>query len=239
MLLLRDSPAGPSTLLLRRVATMAFAPRMHVFPGGRVDPVDHGGEVEVCGDLPALAERASSDVPGLRALYACAVRETWEEVGVDLAVRRSDGGRVVDAAEVPIVGHWVTPEDEPRRYDVRFLAAVVENGAGDLRTTEADRATWLTPADALAKTARGELPMLPPTRSMLRRITGFDRAGEALAALAAEPVRPLLPRRRAGTRVWDLVDARTGEVVQAGIRRPQPRETDGRPAWAASDEGWV
>jgi len=57
MVLLRDG----HVLLLRRAATMAFAPRMHVFPGGKV-------------------ERADQDQAD--PLMACAQRETLEEVSI-------------------------------------------------------------------------------------------------------------------------------------------------------------
>ncbi|HEV8023294.1 MAG TPA: NUDIX hydrolase [Candidatus Nanopelagicales bacterium] len=57
MVILKDG----HVLLLRRSATMAFAPGMHVFPGGGLDPLDR------------------SDPDPLR---ACARRETWEEVSI-------------------------------------------------------------------------------------------------------------------------------------------------------------
>ena len=37
IVLLRDGAAGLEALLMRRPDSMAFAPGMHVFPGGRVD----------------------------------------------------------------------------------------------------------------------------------------------------------------------------------------------------------
>ena len=55
------------TFVLRRVSTMAFAPRMHVFPGGRLDDADFDEEVElVDADVAAMAfqrrRQASGDV---------------------------------------------------------------------------------------------------------------------------------------------------------------------------------
>ena len=40
VLLVRDGAAGPEVFVQQRAATMAFAPSMVVFPGGRVDPTD-------------------------------------------------------------------------------------------------------------------------------------------------------------------------------------------------------
>ena len=41
VVLVREADLGLEVFLLRRAQTMAFAPGMHVFPGGRVDPEDH------------------------------------------------------------------------------------------------------------------------------------------------------------------------------------------------------
>lgn len=228
VVLLRDGSAGPETFLLRRVASMAFAPLMHVFPGGRVDPRDYTEPMTLSGDLATLSERASADAAGLHALYACAIRETAEEAEIDLVGRDAQGRLVVDTDRLPIVDHWVTPESEGRRYDVRFFAAVVGEAQARLATTEADEARWLAPVDALAEFGAGRLAMLPPTEAVLRRLVGFADAESALGALRSAPVVPLMPRRGDDSR-WDLVHAYTGEVLRAGVRAPHTRETDGRP----------
>lgn len=64
VILVRDGPDGLLTYLLHRHARMSFAASMVVFPGGKVDPVDHDG--------PDPDRR-------------CAIRETEEETGVLLA----------------------------------------------------------------------------------------------------------------------------------------------------------
>ncbi|UWF78241.1 NUDIX hydrolase [Microbacterium neungamense] len=64
---LRDGPAGPEALLLRRPASGSFADAW-VFPGGKVEPVDA---------LPGGTEADAA----LRA----AVRETAEETGIRIA----------------------------------------------------------------------------------------------------------------------------------------------------------
>jgi len=58
-----ESPTGFEVVMLRRASSMQFAPHMAVFPGGKVDPIDH-----------------SSHDP----ILACAIREVSEEVGIDL-----------------------------------------------------------------------------------------------------------------------------------------------------------
>jgi 8-oxo-dGTP pyrophosphatase MutT (NUDIX family) len=81
-----DGVGDVEVFLLRRRPSMAFAPRMHVFPGGGVDPRDSDTTVPWVGPGPlewgrllgAPAELAS-------ALVCAAVRELFEECGVLLA----------------------------------------------------------------------------------------------------------------------------------------------------------
>lgn len=217
---------------MRRATTMAFAPRMHVFPGGRVDDRDYVEQVLfVDVDDRDLAQRASTDVAGIRALYACALRETEEEAGIDLSVRDASGALIVDPSRIPIVDHWVTPEVESHRYDVRFFAAEIADGQARLTTTEADNADWITPARAIAAFETGDMAMLPPTEAVLRWLSGFERAADVIAAAADRMVVPLLPRKITddrGTR-WVLVHDRTGDIVVDAVRMPHTRETDGLP----------
>ncbi len=236
VVLLRDGIDGLETFLLRRVSSMAFAPNMHVFPGGRLDDIDFATPITVTGaDQELLAARASADVDELRALYACAVRETREEAGIELGTIACDGTLQVDVDEFPIVDHWVTPEFEPRRYDVRFFAAMITGDDARLTTTEAGEALWVRPPDALAALAAGDMPMLAPTESVLRWLSGFTGASQAILAGAEREVRPLLPRRLTGDdgrETWAFVDDRTGEVLLMPVDAPHTRESDGRPMGA-------
>ena len=234
VILLRDSEQGLETYLLRRVTTMAFAPLMHVYPGGRVDEADYEAPVDFTvppADVAALAERASTDARGLVALYSCAVREVAEECGVSLVEPGPDGRLVIDPAVLPVADHWVTPEMEGKRYDVRFFMAVLPAGQDAiLSTTEADSAFWIAPQAALDARRAGELAMLPPTEATLGYLTGFGSAAEALADAAIRPVVPLLPRRLVrpdGSSRWALVHDRTGEVIIDAVDAPHTKETDG------------
>jgi 8-oxo-dGTP pyrophosphatase MutT (NUDIX family) len=242
--LLRERPGGLEVFLLRRSKNMSFAAGMYVFPGGSVDPSDMSLDLSGPGDWELMGRRSSSRAP--RALLAAAVRETFEEAAVLLAV--NDDGRApatddrfetdrqavldgrldlrdllglralhLDPALLPLVGHWVTPEVEARRFDTRFFVAAMPEGqiARDVGG-ESDHGTWVRPADALAAYTTGELGLLPPTHATLRWLSGWATVPAALEGAANAVVRPILPRPLpdgAGGVRWGVVDARTGEEL--------------------------
>jgi 8-oxo-dGTP pyrophosphatase MutT (NUDIX family) len=94
--LLRDGEEGLEVYLLRRVSTMAFAPGMHVFPGGSVDARDADCDVAWMGrSARSWMTDLHCDEPQARALLCAAARETFEESGVLLA-EWAAGGVVSD-----------------------------------------------------------------------------------------------------------------------------------------------
>ncbi|MFI0354396.1 NUDIX hydrolase [Actinomadura sp. 9N407] len=96
VVVLRDHDEhGLQAFMLRRVASMAFAPGAYVFPGGSVDPRD--GEIAPGWSGPSPAEWGkafNADETLARELVCAAVRETFEETLVLLA--GPTGGTVVD-----------------------------------------------------------------------------------------------------------------------------------------------
>jgi 8-oxo-dGTP pyrophosphatase MutT (NUDIX family) len=77
---------SPEVFMLRRVASMDFAPRTWVFPGGGVDPRDNAPELPWAGPSPAEWAALMGCEEGLaRSLVCAAVREVFEECGVLLA----------------------------------------------------------------------------------------------------------------------------------------------------------
>jgi 8-oxo-dGTP pyrophosphatase MutT (NUDIX family) len=240
IVLLRDGVAGLEALLMRRPDSMAFAPGMHVFPGGRVD-LDQDSQPAVQG---TVRTGAWTDPALARALVVAGVRETFEEAGVMLAVDRSgrpatpDGSWAHDrrASEttggfpsvlrrrrlhiqadllVPIA-HWITPEVETRRFDTRFLVAALPAGQDvDAHITETDSARWIAPADALVEYHRGALSMLPPTVAVLADLAGQRSVGDAMNWARTREVVPLMPRAQlvGADLTWVLVHGYTGAVL--------------------------
>ncbi len=184
MVLLRED----LVLLLKRSVTMPFAPGMHVFPGGGV---------------------SREDLAAADPLLACAIRETAEEVDIEVTDCR-------------LFDRWVTPEVEDRRYDVSFYLARTSD-EGRLTTSEATELRWLKPSQALQLHAQGHLPMLRPTAVVLQCLAD-GIMGEVHAPVTA-PV-PKLPRMRPDG-MWDILHAETFEVLQSEVSGPAQAETDG------------
>jgi glyoxylase-like metal-dependent hydrolase (beta-lactamase superfamily II)/8-oxo-dGTP pyrophosphatase MutT (NUDIX family) len=113
VVLTRPGRDGLEVLLTRRPATMAFAPNVHVFPGGRVDPEDSDPALLARSVVaPAAAAQAlGGDLEPVAALAAhvAAIRELFEEAGVLLADAVAGAGaaapsRVASAARSSLVG---------------------------------------------------------------------------------------------------------------------------------------
>jgi 8-oxo-dGTP pyrophosphatase MutT (NUDIX family) len=212
VLLVRDDePSGVEVFVLRRTANAVFAADMYVFPGGRVDDVDHAAELEpYCDGLDdaTASARLGIDRGGL-AYWVAAVRECFEEAGVLLAHRRDGGPLVIDEADrkavhagelsmeqlckrddlvldlsqIRYIAHWVTPVGEgARRFDTRFfLAAAPHDQEGVHDDAELVHSMWVRPADAVARAEAGELLMMPPTIANLRFVSECPDADAALA----------------------------------------------------------
>ncbi len=172
----------------------------------------------------AWAGRLSTDEPTATALVCAAVRETFEECGVLLAGRSTTSvvdvsGPEWRAARAAVERHdlslaglvhreglvlrtdllrawaqWVTPEQEPRRYDARFFVAALPAGQQtDTPTREAADAAWLRPEDAVAQARAGDRGLLPPTWVTLTELSGYDRVDDVIAAAERRTVTPVRP----------------------------------------------
>lgn len=210
VILIRDAPdpsRGPEVFIQHRVSTMDFAADMVVFPGGRVDVVDAaatqkqalpagvvqshvqawrrtGGEEspdagqghagpEDTGMSPAREEAAAT-------LLAAARREVFEETGL-----------LLDADSLVPWANWVTPPDQPKRFDTYFfLAAVRPDQQPRHQTTEASTSQWMAVADILDAAAAGALQLMRPTRFLLEELLAFGSAAGAVSA-----VRDIVPVR--------------------------------------------
>jgi len=150
-IMLIDDRPDLHVLLLRRRAGSAFVGGMSVFPGGGVDPHDADTEVAgSCADLDdAVASRRLGVAGGGLAYWVAAVRETFEEAGVLLAIDAQ--GRTVDLS--------------PPSVESRFAKLRVEVDSGRARLVDAVRAEGLRLAlGGVHYAARWITPPGPPRR---------------------------------------------------------------------------
>jgi 8-oxo-dGTP pyrophosphatase MutT (NUDIX family) len=141
LMLIDRSGDKPKVLLGRRHAGHKFMPGKFVFPGGRLEPID--GAMPAASELPAetqaklLARVKQPRADLARALALTAVRETCEETGLMLGVKRdappavpddqwADFARTriyPDLAQIQFIARAITPPRRPKRFDTRFFTA--------------------------------------------------------------------------------------------------------------------
>ncbi len=177
IILLRDGAEGPEVWLMERSRSVGFMASAWVFPGGRVDEADAGADA-IGGDFDRVP----------KAFWTAAARELAEEANVVL-----QWDSAWDLRGMGVWSHWITPEVEPRRYDTWFFVARLPEGAeAVVDGQEASRGGWFRPAEALAASERGELPVAPPTLRTLMEIVAFDSVEAILGAVRHTP--PIMPR---------------------------------------------
>jgi len=167
VVLLRDSPQGPETLLLKRNKALMFAGGLWVFPGGALEEQDL---VSAQGDTVAASRIA-------------AAREAGEESGLR-----------PDPEDMVLVSHWTTPEAEPKRFSTWIYAAPV-TGADEVVIDggEIHDHLWINIREALARHERGELSMLPPTLVTLSSLASYDSVAELVLEERDSAVPEVLP----------------------------------------------
>jgi 8-oxo-dGTP pyrophosphatase MutT (NUDIX family) len=207
--MLVDDRPDLHVFMLRRNPRSVFGPGAFVFPGGAVDPADSddGLTKRVIGLDDGRASARLGLISGGLRVWIGALRETFEEAGILLAagpeptalgaararlnageLRLADvldeHGLVLDASDVFLFSHWLTPEGAPRRYDTWFLVAPAPRGQeGSHDDAELVHSEWVRPSDALARHASGDLELIFPTLRTLRVLESFATAAALLDAV--------------------------------------------------------
>lgn len=179
VMLVRDDEGPLEVFMLRRASSMAFAPSMHVFPGGGVERRDAEDELPWAG--PAVEEWAEvfgTDEASARMLVAAAIREIFEETGVLLASPASGEAETahLDAAvAADLRGRLV-------RHEVGFGQVLLEHHLVLRSDLLRYRAHWITPeVEPRRYDTRFFVAALPP---------GQDPDGETSEADLSEWVHP-------------------------------------------------
>ena len=179
VMLVRDDEGPLEVFMLRRASSMAFAPSMHVFPGGGVERRDAEDELPWAG--PAVEEWAEvfgTDEASARMLVAAAIREIFEETGVLLASPASGEAETahLDAAvAADLRGRLV-------RHEVGFGQVLLEHHLVLRSDLLRYRAHWITPeAEPRRYDTRFFVAAVPP---------GQEPDGETSEADLSEWVHP-------------------------------------------------
>jgi 8-oxo-dGTP pyrophosphatase MutT (NUDIX family) len=209
VLIARDAGAEVEILLGKRNPNMRFMAGAHVFPGGAVHESDRSAVLAERVRVGARAWQGGEDVE-LDRLHALAViRETLEEVGLllgcdpitenELALLRdavragADFGDSLSAAGIsldlsvltPLI-RWITPRQEPIRFDTRFyVARAPANQTANADARETVDISWMTPTAAFEGAQAGRLRLSPPTRRTLEEVAAMPSV-EALLEFAAQ-----------------------------------------------------
>jgi 8-oxo-dGTP pyrophosphatase MutT (NUDIX family) len=141
VMLVRDGASGPEVFMQRRVAGMAFAASMMVFPGGGVDARDAEADLPWSGPTPEeWAARLGCSPAEARMYVAAAVREVFEECGVLLA-SGAGGGPLADVSG----DAWRRVRDGLESRAVSLHDVLVERHLVLRSDLVVAKAHWLTP----------------------------------------------------------------------------------------------
>ena len=145
-------------LLLKRNSRLVFHGGHWVFPGGRIDAEDY--------------KSSRRDLVYLAALKA-AVRETWEEAGIEISEEQ-----LIHTA------HWTTPPKQPRRFSTWFFVCpLYDQVSVRVDNDEILEHRWITPGAALAEADEETIVLPRPTRVTLQDIALHCTLKELIAAV--------------------------------------------------------
>ncbi|MBV8949985.1 MAG: NUDIX domain-containing protein [Actinobacteria bacterium] len=155
----------------------------------------------------------------------------------------ADEDLVLDVTSLHVFSHWITPAGMPRRYDTWFFVAEAPEGHAYLHDDfETIESAWIRPADAIARSRRGEVELIFPTFKNLEALTRFDTAAGlveyARDATDVAATQPRIVRDASGTRLLlpgddgydDATDPADGSVDPRQIAdalTSAPRESTG------------
>jgi 8-oxo-dGTP pyrophosphatase MutT (NUDIX family) len=176
VVMLRDGAAGLEVFLLQRHGLSDVLGGAYVFPGGKVDAADADAQLDrALHELHASLHEPELDPKDAAAIYAAALRETFEEAAVQLA-----------ASDLVPWSRWITPAVGGvmrKRFDTRFfITHLPPEHAPRHDDHETTASTWLAPRVALEQYWGGEIQLAPPQIMSLAHLSRFASAREAIEA---------------------------------------------------------
>jgi 8-oxo-dGTP pyrophosphatase MutT (NUDIX family) len=146
-----DESGGPAVevCMLRRNLESEFVAGVYVFPGGSVDPEDHGPAVEaLCrGRSDAEASAVLGVESGGLAYWVAALRECFEEAGVMLARHRqgAEDGPVLDTTDPKVAARFAGYRDAVNRGELGLLDICRREDLALVVDTVYYVSHWITP----------------------------------------------------------------------------------------------
>jgi 8-oxo-dGTP pyrophosphatase MutT (NUDIX family) len=226
--------AGFEVYMLRRKASMAFAPGAYVFPGGAVDARDADEQTAWAGPRAAWWAQQLAAPPELaRALVCAAVRETFEESGVLLA-----GPSAAELVPDTTGDDWET--DRRRLLDRSVSLAELLASRGLVLRSDLLRpwAHWITPVIESRRYDTRFFAAALPAGQLTR-----DVGGEAAEVQWISPAAALELARNRQIQLWlptavtlaELTDHADAPGVLGAVRKLEPLlpeiELEGEKAW--------
>jgi 8-oxo-dGTP pyrophosphatase MutT (NUDIX family) len=176
-------------------------------------------------DVDAAAARLGLTVPETLAHLVGVIRETFEEVGILLAyeadgrpvrIEESRFGEhraacqksnaafwtMVRAEKLTLAtdrlvyfAHWITPEEQPLRFDTRFFAALTPSAQDAVADGhEITEVRWLSPDEAFAAAKTGEISLRNPTARNIDLFRGGTSADDAVRRVVGREIPTIRPR---------------------------------------------
>jgi 8-oxo-dGTP pyrophosphatase MutT (NUDIX family) len=227
ILLLRDGADGLEVFMVVRHSAIDFAAGALVFPGGRVEDADHDlaaqlparrgssrtkdltlpfriaairETFEECGVLFARAHGANSliDAATLKRLdeqHRAALN--GGSIGFDMVLESEE---LVPAPDLLVhFANWITPVNQPKRYDTHFFLAEAPNEHLAVHDgQEAVDSVWITPQRALDDTEAGRFKLVFATAKNLEKLGRSRTVQEAMQTARDSTIVTVQPR---GTRL--------------------------------------
>jgi len=185
VILFRPAQGGLEIYLMERNSERGAFAGMSVFPGGVMEPSDcQDGCPQTEGLDPAfLLNEPNLARDRAMGLFKAAVRETFEEAGVLLSIKRL----------VPF-SRWITPVAMKKRFDTRFfLSQALPGEEPAVDGKEIVSGAWITPGQALERHRKREIKVVPPTFMTLFQLAAFDGVESLLRQAASTRIVPVLP----------------------------------------------
>lgn len=249
VMLVRDDETHPAggveVFVMRRAATMAFAPDVTVFPGGGVDDRDDDPALPWLGPAPdRWASLLGVDEHLARRLVVAAAREVFEECGVLLATSATSGASATSAtsgkggddtdgvggaAPGDLTGsNWQEQREALVRREIGFAQLLEDRGLALRTDLLRARARWVTPEfetrryDTFFFVARVPTGQVPDGRTTEAVTAGWERPADLLAQAGAEQIVLLPPTRHQALALADAPDVAT-LMEQEPTHIPLPR----------------